>query len=194
MMKSRVWILIAVIALIGFFFWGAYYISPQDELKPADVIVAVSGGDTEARTLEAVKLYQEGWARQLLFSGAASDPKSQSNALAMRKIAIDQGVPPDIITIEEKSSTTKQNAQEVSAIVTALHYKTIILVTSPYHQRRASIEFENRLGNDIAIINHPAMNDAWTPFEWWKSPRGWYLTVTELPKTLFAQLADTPVE
>jgi uncharacterized SAM-binding protein YcdF (DUF218 family) len=187
--NAKLWILVIAMGWIAFLFWGAYYISPQDELKQADVIVAVSGGDTTARTLEAVRLYQAGWANRLLFSGAAFDPSSRSNAKAMREIAISHGIPPDVITIEERANTTKQNAQEVAAIITALNYKRIILVTSPYHQRRTSIEFQNRLDNKIEIINHSAFADAWTPSSWWRSPRGWYLTMTELPKALFAALA-----
>jgi uncharacterized SAM-binding protein YcdF (DUF218 family) len=185
--QVRSLVIIIIVIFVGFLAWGAFYLSPQDELKRADAIVAISGGDTKARTLEAVELYKDGWSRQIILSGAAYDPTSQSNAIVMREIALSEGIPPDVITVEEASTTTKQNAQEVAAIVSAFHYKKIILVTSPYHQKRASIEFRSVLS---PAINHSASKDAWNPRTWWKTPRGWYLTASELPKAIFAQIVD----
>lgn len=170
--------------LLGF----SFYLAPKDELEKADVIVAVSGGDTAARAREAIKLYQEGWAPLIIFSGAAGDPQSPSNAQVMRDIAIQSGIPPDVVSLDEHSLTTKQNANEVASLVTALNLKRIILVTSPYHQRRAYIEFRNSLSSDVEIINHPAIDQTWGRKNWWLTPAGWYLTLTEGPKTLFAEI------
>src|SRR5690606_19129558 len=74
---------------------------PSDKVgcEMADVIVAVSGGDTTARTVEAIKLYQAGWAPKLVFSGAAEDKDSPSNAAVMRGIALASGVPNEAISI-----------------------------------------------------------------------------------------------
>ena len=44
----------------------------------ADAIVAISGGDTSARTSEAIKLYKNGWGNILIFSGAAADRRRRS--------------------------------------------------------------------------------------------------------------------
>ena len=65
-------------AAVTFFFGIGYYLSPQDSLTKADVIVAISGGDTDARTAEAVRLYKEGWGANIIFSGAAQDPTGPS--------------------------------------------------------------------------------------------------------------------
>lgn len=173
-------------ALLG----GGYYIAPQDELVKADAIIVVSGGDTVSRTQEAVKVYQSKWAPVLIFAGAALDPDSPSNASAMREIAISEGIPPDVIALDESSLNTKQNANEVSHIIEALNFKRVILVTSPYHQRRAYLEFRERLGRTVTIINHPATDEAWSRSRWWLSSRGWYFTLIELPKTLLASIVQ----
>lgn len=186
------WFLFGLIALVlAALFAVGSYIAPQDELKPANAIIAVSGGDTKARTQEAVKLYQEDWAPLLIFSGAASDPESISNAQAMKEIAVDQGVPPDVVAIEEFSRNTQENAGEVGTIIDALRHKTVILVTSPYHQRRTYLEFQERLGGDVEIINHSAPDKNWSRQDWWTNANGWYLTLTEVPKTLIAQLVTS---
>ncbi len=166
----------------------SFYLAPKDNLEKADAIVAVSGGDTAARAREAIALYQEGWAPLIIFSGAARDPDSPSNAQVMRNLAIKAGIPPDVISLDENSLTTKQNANEVASLVDVLNVKSVILVTSPYHQRRAYIEFRDTLSPEVKIINHPAIDQTWGRKNWWLTPAGWYLTLTEGPKTLFAEL------
>src|SRR5687768_17003543 len=120
---------------------------------PADVIIAISGGDTPARANEAIALYKDGWAPKLIFSGAALDPESPSNAAAMRRQAVAAGVPEKSILIDEESKDTIQNAALTKQLVGDA--TRVILVTSPYHQRRASIEFKKAFGNDVTIVNHP---------------------------------------
>jgi uncharacterized SAM-binding protein YcdF (DUF218 family) len=150
---------------------------------PVDAIVAVSGGDTNARTDEAIKLYQNGWAHTLIFSGAAQDKTGPSNAAAMQSRAIAAGIPQSAIYLDEASETTKQNAENTQTIFTAHNIKSIILVTSGYHQRRASLEF-TKMTSGVVIENHPVATDQDWSFWWWTSPRGWTLAVTELFKIL----------
>ncbi|MBI3983717.1 YdcF family protein [Candidatus Microgenomates bacterium] len=176
----------ALALLVG----AGFYVSPESELARADAIVVVSGGDTGARAKAGIKLFQAGWAPQLIFSGAAEDPESPSNAEVMKSIALSQGIPPDVVIAETRSRTTRQNAEEVSVLLEALNYESIILVTSPYHQRRTMLEFQDRLGQEFAIINHPAPDPNWDRRWWWITPVGWYLTVSEYGKILFALLSQ----
>lgn len=171
------------------------YLSPDDlkrcEATPqvgtceaADAIVAVSGGDTIARTDEAIKLYQNGWAPLLIFSGAAADESGPSNALAMKRYAIENGVPEESILIEEFSQTTAENAVNTSLFIKNRHIDRIVLVTSPYHQRRASLEFQVRLGVGVKILNHPTQSDTQWGDTWWLSVYGWQIALGELGKII----------
>jgi len=151
----------------------------------ADAIVAVSGGDTPARTSEAIKLYEAGWADTLIFSGAAQDTTGPSNAEAMKKQALAAGVPSTSIITEEFSRTTAENARNTSQFIVEQDLKRVILVTSAYHQRRASLEFGSRLGDAVTIVNHPVATDKqWPGFWWWTTPGGWWLAIGELVKIL----------
>lgn len=170
---------------VGMLLAVGLYISPREDLKPADAAIVISGGDTTARTLEGARIYKEKWVPLLIFAGAAEDPASPSNARVMRSIAIGEGIPSDVIAIEEQSRTTRQNAVEVASIIKAFSHKRVILITSPYHQRRASLEFAQVLGEEIEIINHPAPDNNWSRKFWWTSPIGWYLTLTEIPRVMF---------
>ena len=147
----------------------------------ADAIVVVSGGDTSARTAEGIKLYKNGWANKLIFSGAAKDTDGPSNAEVMRQQAQTSGVPANTILIEDLSVNTQQNAANTQQILASNNFNDIILVTSGYHQRRAALEFEKR-AEGVMILNRPLLSDHdWSGW-WWLTPRGWWLTVSEVVK------------
>ena len=175
---------VAVIVAGGIIGIG-YFLSPQDQLRHADLIVAISGGETTERTHEAVQLYREGYAPALLFSGAAADRNGPSNAAAMRSDALADGVPASAILIEEDSATTTQNAANAAPIIHSINAHSIILVTSPYHQRRADLSFHEMLGSGVTIINHSAADSVWRKSSWWRQPSTLALTFSELQKTLY---------
>lgn len=154
----------------------------EGSCKPADAIIAVSGGDTRARTEEAVKLYRNGWAPVLVFSGAAADKTGPSNAQAMRGHALELGVPDSAILVEEASETTHQNAKLSRGVLADNRFGRVILVTSGYHQRRASIEFRKAAGSELTIINHPVAQDSQWSRWWWVTPSGWWLAISEIVK------------
>lgn len=161
--------------------------------QAVDAIVVVSGGNTKARVEEAVKLYQNGWAKKLIFSGAAQDKTSLSNAAEMKIIATQAGVPALSIWLDEYSNNTQQNAQNTKTIFRELATKQAILVTSGYHQRRAGLEFAKRI-KDVKILNHSTTVDQeWSPYLWWLTPRGWWLATSELAKIVVFYLTQKVV-
>lgn len=164
------------------------YLPIEDELKKADAIIVVSGGDTKGRTMHGVDLYERGYAPKLIFSGAAKDQASISNAKAMMVIAAARGVPTEAISLEETSRDTKENAESTQAI--AAQYKTIILVTSDYHQRRVHHEFKNVYPEDTNFINAPAKDKYWGRKSWFLTPYGWWISLTEPAKLLFSRVGS----
>lgn len=171
-----------------------HYLAPDDLAKcgakpgretgchKADAIVAVSGGKTSYRTAEAIALYKNGWADRLIFSGAAQDEYSPSNAEVMRTQAIEEGVPASNIIIEPAARTTHQNAGNAETIFEQYDINQIIVVTSPYHQRRAGLEFQKLTSSAREVRNHPALEDPDWSMWWWLTPRGWWLAGGELLK------------
>lgn len=149
----------------------------------ADAIIAVSGGDTTARTQEAIDMYNNGWADELIFSGAAFDKSGPSNAAVMRDMALEQGVPRSAITIEETSENTAENAENTSGILNSQDYKSVIVVTSAYHMKRTVLEFSQR-APDIDFRGSPVSTDKQWSIWWWTTPYGWYLAVSETFKII----------
>lgn len=188
-MKTAIIIVVTFIIVV---FGIGVYLAPNDlagcEAKPstvkgcqaADAIIAISGGDTPARTREAVQLYKDGWAPKLIFSGAAKDKTGPSNAETMRRDARAAGVPDRDIITEEYSENTKENAEKVQDIFSRDDISSVILVTSSYHQRRAALEFTARSGGSVVVRNHPVASDNQWSSWWWLTPTGWFLALGEL--------------
>jgi uncharacterized SAM-binding protein YcdF (DUF218 family) len=180
-------ILFLIFGFVGLVFLLGFWLSPQNKLIKSEAIVVISGGETVARTNEGIKVFNEGFAPYLIFSGAARD-SDISNAAAMKKIAIASGIPHEKIILEEKSKDTYENALFVKDILESRNIKNIILVTSPYHQRRASITFSHVLGDSYNIINHSAVDSTWRKSGWWKNPGSVELTLQELYRIVYIKL------
>ena len=156
----------------------------REGCKAAEAIVVVSGGDTPARTKKAIEMYNNGWAPRIIFSGAAADKEGLSNAAAMRLDAVKQGIPPQAILIEEYSENTSENAEKTRELLRTHRIRDIILVTSGYHQRRASIEFAAYTKEDGVMIRNAPTTDRDWGWWWWLTPWGWYLALSEFGKII----------
>lgn len=160
-------------------------ISPSElrGCQPADAIIAVSGGDTSARTQSAIDLYQHGWADLLIFSGAAYDKSGPSNAEVMRRQAVRQGVPEQDVIIEQTSENTTENASNTADIIARHNISSAILVTSSYHQKRTLLEFQ-AVAPEVDFRSHPSTGDNQWSVWWWTTPYGWYLALSEIVKII----------
>ncbi len=161
-----------------------FYLSPQDNVDKADAIVVVSGGQTTSRAEKGIDLYKQGYAPNIIFSGASLDD-GPSNAFAMRDQALASGVPASNIYIDEKSQNTYENAVNSKVILQSLAANKIILVTSPYHQRRANQTFESVLGKDYQLMGVSAFDDRWSKSQWWRRGFPLFISVSETWKLIY---------
>jgi uncharacterized SAM-binding protein YcdF (DUF218 family) len=169
-------VLVIVLALIyighGFILEKAgRYLYYKDELKPADVIVILAGEETE-RVEYGVKLFKEGWARKdrIILAGGPLVWKYSWAAL-MGEQAKYLGVPKRDILLEDRSRTTEEDAIFTKEIMDKYGYKSCILVTSPYHSKRATKIFRKVMGDRIKIISAPSIKSWFSFDEWWKRRR-----------------------
>ena len=156
----------------GFIFEKAgKYLYYKDEMKPADVIVVLAGEETE-RVEHGVKLFKEGWARRdkIILAGGPLVWKYTWASL-MKEHAIFLGVPKNAILLEDRSRTTEEDARFTKEIFNKYGYRSCILVTSPYHSRRATKIFRKVMADKIMGISAPA-EKSWFSFdEWWERRR-----------------------
>jgi uncharacterized SAM-binding protein YcdF (DUF218 family) len=147
----------------------ARFLIVRDELQGADMIIVLGGDDNGERVNEGVGLFREGFSKKFLMTGGSVAWKVNA-AENMREQAVTMGVPDDAIIIEKESESTLENAKFSLPIVEKEKAKTIILVTSPMHSRRAKRVF-NKFFSDkgIKVISWP-VDMAQSKFKlarWW---------------------------
>ncbi|HJT55541.1 MAG TPA: YdcF family protein [Ktedonobacteraceae bacterium] len=81
--------------------------------------------------------------------------------------AVQMGVPPEAILVENESLHTRENAEYVLSILKEHHMSKVILVTSPFHQLRAYLTLMKVFHlHSIEIINYYADSGEWHPATW----------------------------
>ena len=175
----------ALLAAIG------HILDVEDPLRPADTIVALSG-DTGARTETAVDLWKRRYAPIIIFAGASEDPNSVASGELMKRDAIAMGVPEAAILVEPSSNTTQENALLVAELMKSHGLASAILVTSPYHQRRASDLFAKEFAPaKLTFTNYPARDPQWDPNTWWLREPSRTRTAVELAKLSVEVMSST---
>jgi uncharacterized SAM-binding protein YcdF (DUF218 family) len=181
-------------AALGLLAGVGHFLRVSDAPGAADVIVAVSG-DTGARARTAAALFKSGYAPLIIFSGGTEDfdfpdMRATSSAEIMRDQAVAAGVPASAILVEPRARSTAENARFVRDLMRERNLRTALLVTSPYHQRRAALEFTRAFdGTGLSFLNVPVDGIGWDPTFWWTRPELVRLTVTELAKLSLAYIS-----
>lgn len=145
----------------------------------ADALVVLAGDHTGARVEAAAALFLAGAVPTgpFVVSGGPIYGKLTWAEL-MRDQAVALGVPPERIVLQDRSRTTTEDA-ELSAPHLA-GAKRVIVVTSPFHSRRAAGEFRRVLGPGVEVRSCPSRDEL--PDEWWKDPVAARSVATELLK------------
>lgn len=140
---------VLVLLLLGAaaWFYPEKFLTVDSGPVSAEVIVVIGGGQHE-RPLRAAKLFQQHAAARVLITGAGDD---QIN----RQLLIANGVPARAIEIENKSTTTRENAAFAGRLLRAEKIHSAILVTSWYHARRAEKTFEH-FAPELKFYSRPA--------------------------------------
>jgi uncharacterized SAM-binding protein YcdF (DUF218 family) len=160
----------------------------QDDLQPADLI-HVLGGDVE-RIDYAIELYKQGLGGRILFTGGRLELPlvNATYSQLAREYAESKGVLAEAILPEEsKATSTFEEVLELQEILKSdSSLQTIIIVSSPYHLRRARWIFNKNLGHRVKLQFAPV------PFEksrlkqrWWTEELSLQAVVNEYLKIPF---------
>ena len=159
------------------------FLAIEDALLPADAVVAVSGDGTGERTRAAADLLGRGFAHWLILSGSTGGHARGGATAAMLQHALQAAVPADRILIDDRSGSTLDNARNTSRVMQEHGLRRAILVTSPYHTRRAAWVFRavfRPQGLEVQVL---AVRDSFfRPERWWTRGRDRDLVAREYAK------------
>ncbi len=175
-------VVIAVIGLAADCWLSAFgrFLVVDERPRRCDAIVILSG-ETVPRVAKGVELYKEGYAGLIIMSGGGRPTSKLTDADLMLMEAVDLGVPPSVVLLENKSESTYDNAVNVKKIILERDIKSFLLVTSNYHTRRAKYIFGRVLkGTGVEFVTVSAPDPKFSPSSWWKKHEGQQKALTEL--------------
>ncbi len=133
-----------------------------DRARPADAIVVLGsqvypggrpGPSLSRRADHAAALYRRGYADHVICTGGFTEPEPKSEAQVACDRLVAAGVPRQAVVLEERATSTEENAAFTAAILRARGWRSAILVSDGYHLLRTTLMFE-RAG--IAAYASPA--------------------------------------
>jgi uncharacterized SAM-binding protein YcdF (DUF218 family) len=179
------WIYVGIIAVFVILFGWVFHreqtiierepISAWSEDHKADCAVVVTGGPGRVR--EGFDLLAQGQVRKLIISGV--HPKATLRDI-IPQWPFYGGLHEEDVVLERRSATTYGNAQQSLPLVEAMHCRSLVLVTSHLHMRRAFKTFRQVFPTEILILPR-SVSSGYIP------PRAWDLAV-ETVKSLFYSL------
>ena len=153
-----------LIWLLGFAGFALLLPRPLPPTQRTDAIVVLTGGN--GRIDRGLDLMQQGTAQRMLISGVGRTVKPEE--LIARYPGSDK-LFQCCIALGFEAVDTRSNALEVARWLARRGYKSIRLVTSDWHMRRAEFELERALPGDVAIYTdavrtQPSFSQLWMEY------------------------------
>lgn len=181
--------IIFILSILGYLFLrgaGAFLIVAGD-LAPVDAIVILGGGD-EGRMDEALKLYRENYARLIILTetGNRIDEFDYLQSFDLQIQLMNNGVPSgNILITDSQVTSTLEEAEAVKQLLNRRQITSAIIITDPYHTKRAAIIFYDVFSDqEKNIIISPVAPSWYTSRTWFLSTDGWKYTILEYLKLL----------
>jgi uncharacterized SAM-binding protein YcdF (DUF218 family) len=147
-MIARTASLLALIYALGFVFFALTLGRPApSEVPPTEAAVVLTGGSN--RIEHAIDVLKDRKAKRLLVAGA--DP-SVTKADIARRLGGSRQLINCCVDLGSESVDTRSNAEEAGRWIAQHHFKSVRLITSDWHIRRARYEFRKALGPDFRLV------------------------------------------
>jgi uncharacterized SAM-binding protein YcdF (DUF218 family) len=176
--------------------FGEYLIYQEPTPQQADVIVILANWeDTIIRVKAGADLYKGEVAKMIFvprmeqMAGLEEAKKLGINIPENRDLVVTmlQGLGVPLYAIEtsaQEVTNTWDEAREVSNLVGQKRYKSVVLVTSKYHSRRAYLIFKDALKDKATVISVPSPYDSSDPESWWRRDEDAKRVIMEYSKLL----------
>ncbi len=163
-MKYRLFIILPIILIASVLYLLLDFFNESElgaaELKGPDVIVVLTGG--KGRVEQGLEFLKEGVSPTLILSGvnkAASIDSIFSGGL--------NGAERSAIILEKESKSTYENALQVRRLMLERGDKSLLLITSSYHMKRAYAIFDRVMPDDIVILPYRVSSPNYDEKKWW---------------------------
>jgi uncharacterized SAM-binding protein YcdF (DUF218 family) len=145
--------LIVIVYLLGFLWFAVALPRPTEPAKTDAIIVPTGGAGRINRGLE---LLEAGKAKAMLVTGV--DREVRPN-----EFAVQYDVPMELmnccITLGFAAVDTRSNAAETAQWVRERNYRSLRLVTTDWHMRRAASELHGALPGNVVVVRDAVVSE-----------------------------------
>ncbi len=173
------WLIVALLFLV--LCWAVYSVRApilrfvgeswivEDPLERSDAIIVLSGDNFYAdRATRAAELFRRGMAPEVVASGRRLRPFAGIAELMVHDLS-ERGVPKDKIeAFAQDADNTREEAQALVQLAARKKWRSVIVVTSNYHTRRARYIFARVFPSAIRVRVAGARDGDFDPGHWWQ--------------------------
>jgi uncharacterized SAM-binding protein YcdF (DUF218 family) len=142
------WLVFLLLYALGFVLFAFTLGEPASaKVETTDAAVALTGGP--GRIEHGIEVLKAGKARRLLVAGV--DPAVTKPDL-VRRLKGSRKWLSCCVDLGSESVDTRSNAEEANRWLSRRKYKSVRLITSDWHMRRARYEFQRVLGRKYEIV------------------------------------------
>ena len=166
-----------VILVFVLFFGVGRWLVVEDPLEKARAI-AVLSGRMPLRAIEAAKLYRQGYAPEVWLTHS-SEPGESLKRMGISfagedyynaRVLVHEGVPPEAIhVLEPPVVNTADEIKVLAAMLAPEKDRTVILVTTKPHTRRARLLWRRLAAGQGRAIVRASSDDSFDPKHWWRT-------------------------
>jgi hypothetical protein len=181
-----------VLTLGGFFLIALVATSGRflvvDQPRKSDVLVVLAG-ETDRRPTRGLELLDQGYAPRLILDVPAEAKIYQWNQLEIARKFV-EGLPQAsaISVCPIYGRSTRDEARDVAHCLQGTNARSVLLVTSDYHTRRALSIFERALPADYSIA--AAFDASEFGAQWWRHREWAKVNFEEWLKLIWWELVD----
>jgi uncharacterized SAM-binding protein YcdF (DUF218 family) len=177
----------------------ARFLIVRAEPQHAEVVVVLSGSSVyDERIRHGISVFQERRAGSIVLTNDGLrgrwSRRRQANLTSVERATdtvLDAGIPPDrLVILTPQVESTYDEAIVVRDFAQRAGVRSVLIVTSPYHSRRALWVFRRVLGPAVRVgIDSPAPGgQSPTPGEWWLRRAGWHNVALEYAKLVYYRI------
>ncbi len=149
------------------FVWFATTLPQSVDGGKTDGVIVLTGG--EGRIARGLTVLRKGLAQRLLVSGVDRSVKPSEFASAYD---IDQASIACCITLDFEAVDTRSNAREAARWIAQNQFRTIRLITSDWHMRRAAFELHRAIPPGVSVVedavaSHPSLGMLFREYHKW---------------------------
>jgi uncharacterized SAM-binding protein YcdF (DUF218 family) len=196
MQRTRLTIIIAPMVLLGVILYLIHepvllavgdFLVIRDKIRPADVIHVIAGSDY--RTDYGIQLYRHGYAKQIFFTGGWCIFHHYLHGQHARQRSLDRGIPAEAIALNDsKVMSTYSEVVELKEFInqSKVPIHSVIVVSDPYHMRRARWTYRRVLGDQTILEMAPVPFQS-SPYRrrWWTSKESRKMVEDEYLKIVY---------